>query len=622
MPSYNSLNQPNETRRTFNIFDNRYYVDLAALPQPSQPPPLLDPTPSASYFHWSGHMVENVQINYQSSIVDDLLIEPALFDTTPTPYPNEWPIGTILRLQNNFDSYKMILQDRCLNRDFPLAKVLEYKDGNINKIQWIGYPEIKIENWKVKYFEPANDVEIAEYNRVFEELNVLTQRPPIGKVLESLISRHPREMRAVVVCYGKDNKVVLKWTNRENRFMDGLSKWEYFRIADNQRGGFTPDPSNYCECESCHSEREISYTVIFNTPATRDNPPTAHRFCNIECVYEKGYLRCCLCNNYHINNTMHEKNEGTICNECYEQHIEECSECNMLYHQNNMRYNVSTLEWTCYRCNDIAERIIHDYSFKPTPKFNKMAWENTRYLGVELEVEHKSIMRDSFAKIVKKWLESHKTPDHKDKSDVIVKGKSLDKLVYFKNDGSLSNGIEIVFHPYTLKAFHLNFPVKEFLNFLSEQGADISSGKCGMHVHISKEKLTDLQLVKGKWLFFKCEQFLRKFSGRKSFNYCYFEEEPTNDPYRQEFGRHTAFNTASSLKTIEVRLFNATLEHKKFLANLQFSDVFVDYIQNGPGLAFLKLSGPHIVWQNFIDYAKRNGRYQVLTNYILHNAII
>ena len=636
MPSSTSSNNPffiypeinnNETlaqyaRRTFG--NSGYYGSLsgASLQQNAQPVPALPPVPSPASGHWSSIFEEVAAVeatrSRSSTFAEELLAQP-LFE--PRPIPEKWPIGTILRLQENFSSFHSIISEKNITREFPLIKVLGYSnEGKITKLQWIGCPQIINEKWKTAYFAPANDNEIQEYNRVSSELRTLTERPAIGVVIESLILGHPRGMRAVVLSHAAQDKILIKCTNEKYNFLNGTVHWDVFRIAENQKYSFDPDPSNYCQCENCQSTREISHTlaitnVVYGTTITQ-------RFCNNDCAYLKGYFKCPACGQWEYMDRSVMSSDGDVCVNCWEEYYNECCECGQHHHRNNITYSELTLEYTCYRCTERGSRIIHDYSFKPVPRFNKMAWENTRYLGIELEVEHKSIEREAFAKRLKKWLESNKSPDYKTKEGEIVKGKTLDKLIYFKHDGSLSNGIEIVFHPYTLKAFHLHFPLQSFLGFLRDQGADISSGKCGMHVHVSKERLTNEQLIKGKWLFFRCEPFLKKFSGRKFFNYCYFEKEPTSDPYHQEYGRHTAFNTASSLKTIEIRLFNATLEHKKFLANLQFSDVFVDYIQNGAGLPFLKNSSPHIVWQNFIDYAKRNGRYQVLTNYILQNAIV
>jgi hypothetical protein len=62
-----------------------------------------------------------------------------------------------------------------------------------------------------------------------------------------------------------------------------------------------------------------------------------------------------------------------------------------------------------------------------------MAWENTRYLGIELEVECQGD-RQTMAKRLKQWLEQQpKTADLKTKEGRIIPGKSLDKLVYMKN---------------------------------------------------------------------------------------------------------------------------------------------------------------------------------------------
>lgn len=519
-------------------------------------------------------------------------------ESTPQePSPTPWPIGTILRLKNNLIDFPLMCEQREIRQSYPLAKVMAYSSGGkISKLIWIGHVEKVDENFGLKYFQEANPFEIAHYEQAYRKLNTCQTKPNIGVVVQYLgKEKDLRNKQLLVIGHWRNNEIECEWMN-DSGIYDNMAKlpWSTVKICDNQDKSFVPDVTKYCHCQSCGSMREISTTQIIRESFL------IYTFCDTICARNNGYDRCACCALWSLSSLFLATSDGGICTICHANRYISCMECERvvnLTHQN---------DGTCISCQENRNKIIHDYLYKPTLRFNKMAWENTRYLGVELEVEHKIILKENFAKLIKEYLKINR----------------LDKLVYFKNDGSLSNGIEIVFHPFTLKSFHKNFPMKEFLDKIIMLGGDISSGKCGMHVHVSKEKLTNEQLIKGKWFFYKCAEFLKRYSGRKSFAYCYFEENPNSDPYAQKYGRHTAFNVAGSTNTVELRLFNSTLEYKKFLSNLQFADVFVDYIQHGCGISFLKLSSSHIIWQNFIDYMKKDGKYQVLSNYILQNAIV
>ena len=121
--------------------------------------------------------------------------------------------------------------------------------------------------------------------------------------------------------------------------------------------------------------------------------------------------------------------------------------------------------------------------------------------------------------------------------------------------------------------------------------------------------------------FYKCEPLIKKFSERQDYHYCEFDSHaPLRNPHEQDHGHYTVFNVDACPKTLEIRVCQATLDYTKFLANLQFADCVVGYIQRG-GNAFLRTKSCPQIWGDFIEYAKRSKQYQILTNYLLKHAI-
>lgn len=550
------------------------------------------------------------------AISDDLL--DGIVEVQELSKKPKWPVGTIVKWNYQIDGVKEhIYRTRKDLVDFPFVRITQYDSSlDVRSFIWAGEIEDERVDFSIRSFKKANKEECAEYEFRWAQLRPCTERPAIGTVLEYLGNNsNIKNKKCAVVSESKNNKVFVQWldTSRNNEVHD----FNLFRVASVQTGSFVPDTTKYCQCENCGSlRRKQSYTI-----AVKD-----HRYCNNDCAYEKGWVICSSCANWHkkeeINN---ETYDGLVCAMCFTARYRECQECNR-YHQMDYVYPNADGTHSCSVCLENFKRLIHDHGYKPNFQYQKMSWENTRYLGIELEVEVKgsSSNRSKMADMIKVFLSQQpKSMDYVNKEGKVIKGKTLDKLVYLKSDGSLNNGLEIVFHPFTLKSFHKNFPLKPFLTFLTEHGCEVRNN-CGLHVHVSKDRLTLLDLQKGKWFFYKCEKFLKQFSDRAHFDYCKFEPyAPHNDPFRQEYGHYSVLNTGSrSSPTLEVRLFNATLDYKKFLANIQFSDVFVDYIQNGAGIGFFRTKSKYEVWQDFIEYAKSQNRYQVFTNWILQNRIV
>lgn len=555
-----------------------------------------------------------------SSVFDstnDLSIDPRL-SYTGASIPNAvkestqsgpWPIGSIIKWNTKLPEIKDHLKSKGLSLTDPLLKIISYDSSNhIGDILFIGDIENQYYGHDIKYFLPATSSECQKYEEAHLNLKQCTSRPEIGTVLEYIGSASElKGKRGTVIAECRDKLIFFHWFNniRANEIID----FRKFRIAESQRYGFTPVPNAYCQCEFCGSRRPKEDNILkINLGKALLN------FCDNDCIILYGLKKCNHCSKWHNKNELQESSRGHVCIPCLSAFFHICSECNNIYRLTDLLQSDSSNDRICHNCHENSKKLIHDHSYKPIFSFQKMVWENTRYLGIELEIEiPENYSRSKIADRIKVWL----SQQPKTKS-----GKKINKLVYMKNDGSLNNGIEIVFHPFTLKAFHENFKLQPFLKFLQDNNAQISRN-CGMHVHVSKEKLTTNQLLRGKWFFHKCEQFLKKFSDRSKFDYCRFDSVVRDNPYEQEYGHYSVLNLGvENSKTLEVRIFNATLDYKKFLANLQFSDVFVDYIQNAPGLTFFKTASSHIIWQDFIDYAKRKNMYQILTSYILLNRIV
>lgn len=201
--------------------------------------------------------------------------------------------------------------------------------------------------------------------------------------------------------------------------------------------------------------------------------------------------------------------------------------------------------------------------------------------------------------------------------------KLLDKKAVCKRDGSLSDGgergFEIVTAPATLE-YHKKL-WKPFFDYAPTSGLVAQrTTTCGMHVHVSRPRLSWLQIGKIVQFIHEPEnrQFIESISGRPAGHYQdYLREkrlyvpvskpvewirnsaldpklqgeikymttkEPVTrqlySPRRDARSRYTAVNLQNP-HTVEFRLFKATLNPTTFFARLEFCDALVKYCAPG-----------------------------------------
>lgn len=205
---------------------------------------------------------------------------------------------------------------------------------------------------------------------------------------------------------------------------------------------------------------------------------------------------------------------------------------------------------------------IHNYSHRPSMKFHKINFENENapFLGIELEVERKNSNGLKHRQMA--GLIQH---DH----------------WYFKTDGSLTDGFEIVTHPMTfnyIKRYEKTFD--ESLKKLIENGYNsYDANTCGMHIHISKKCFNTWHLYRFLKFFVENKDFIIAISQRKIEKLKKWANiEDDNDSSliykaKKKEGnseRYVAINLKNS-QTIEIRIFRGTLNFNSYMKNIEFA---------------------------------------------------
>ena len=147
-----------------------------------------------------------------------------------------------------------------------------------------------------------------------------------------------------------------------------------------------------------------------------------------------------------------------------------------------------------------------------------------------------------------------------------------DRFLIAKEDGSLTNGFELVSHPATL-AYHRTSQWDKMLRATRA----VPRNTCGMHVHIDRSGLTHMQVAK-MFHFVNCHENDR-------FVYCVARRDDDYNTKGTAFsvsdvkrsrGRYVPLNL-NNTDTVEMRIFAATIDINEFLISLEFCEALVAF---------------------------------------------
>jgi hypothetical protein len=179
----------------------------------------------------------------------------------------------------------------------------------------------------------------------------------------------------------------------------------------------------------------------------------------------------------------------------------------------------------------------------------------TYYMGIEIETELR--------------METQTTSRMRRSMATASQVKS--NLFFYKRDGSLDeSGVEIVSFPFTysfLKQRGWREVSRVAESFVKSGFTSFASGKCGIHVHVSKHAIKN---VEGLKLFFYENQIkIKKIAQRRQDNNRYCQYEPGGDKYR-------AINTSPN-ETVEFRIFRGNLRPSRILKNIEFVAAVIEF---------------------------------------------
>ena len=298
-----------------------------------------------------------------------------------------------------------------------------------------------------------------------------------------------------------------------------------------------------------------------------------------------AWIICEACNEYEHRDSARWYCDELYCDPCYDGNVFECDDCGETYWSEH--------DCSAYDNDEGYSSYIHSYSYRPQTHF---FGTDKFHMGFELEVEARNTTRSEGAEIA-----------HTQFGD----------RAYLKEDGSLSDGFEIVTHPHTLDMYQTSFPW-DTLNKLQRVGMrSWNTRTCGLHVHVSRKAFhvkngmfTDIVKTQGHELrFMKLiydnQRMVERIAGRSNNSYATFSDKNklvSKVKYgTQENGRYSAINTENDA-TLEVRVFKGSLRKERVLSALEFVHSAVEYTRN------LKVTGKNnaLSWLQFTRYVAEN----------------
>lgn len=238
----------------------------------------------------------------------------------------------------------------------------------------------------------------------------------------------------------------------------------------------------------------------------------------------------------------------------------------------------------CQSCEDEREHESSDglYEYHGYPendwRFHHLPTETdpNLYFGVELETD--------------RYEDRHSCLKRLESSSINYKD-----FCYPSEDSSLSNGIEFVCQPATLKYHQTKFPWEQLTDIITRSGGKSHQTQtCGLHIHFSKEfygadktlndlnQLKTIYLVNHFWEEFavlarRKTGFARKYEGE-----C-FDKLPLEKIQGMRRGADNYYGHGNAVNitpdhTIELRLFKGTLKPETIKASIELADYIAHYV--------------------------------------------
>lgn len=306
----------------------------------------------------------------------------------------------------------------------------------------------------------------------------------------------------------------------------------------------------------------------------------------------QSYTVCDDCGTYYLYG--HTDGNQSLCRDCYDANYYTCRSCGYIYH--NDEYGQDGL---CAECAEEAEsRPLRQYHSNPSICFHG---KKGPFYGMELET-------DGYG-------------DNQENASERLYNESEENY-WLSHDSSLdSGGIEIVFQPRSIGSW---LSYRDTLNtlrktILEQGGRSYDANTCGVHIHRSRDDLTDLGVARLITAFIKLRYYIEKIAQRRNDEWASFDflERQTEEGNcklvyksmkegKYDIARHVALNLTNQ-KTIEFRIFKGTLAVDTLYGYLLFAHLITEWCKQAR-IVNLITHPKERLWSEFKEYLGTEGK--------------
>ena len=379
---------------------------------------------------------------------------------------------------------------------------------------------------------------------------------------------------------------------------------------------------SYYQCEDCGKVYPISEKIELEINSSK-------RIVCKRCS-ERNYTECRKCRTLvrrdSLNSIIYRKKDGSkeeihCCEKCIQKVAHKCDHCGSWFSKNIPFHD----EDVCDKCYYQRGGIIHQYSYKPKIKPQKAAAESDELLfGTELEIELKFNNRSSEYTDSDNNAWSISTTggdfnvDYK-RYIAFEIDNAIPGFFYQKSDGSINFGMEVVSHPATLEFWHSQEEkIENLFKFLRDEGCEgDAASTVGMHIHVTRNQMNRPHQNGFAAFVYSHKNKIEKLAGRKSNGYTKMipipkEVDSSNekDLERKIIDNHDRYSAVNwnNRQTVELRMFQSTLNTNRFLANIEFSHALYHYSKEHSVLECINDTS----WQSFCTFVDNKDEYKLL----------
>jgi hypothetical protein len=304
-------------------------------------------------------------------------------------------------------------------------------------------------------------------------------------------------------------------------------------------------------------------------------------------IEDGEYYSCADCGDYfHCDMTDYVEGHGTICQGCRDNgDYSFCEDCG------------ETIVGSCEIHSQGDTDGIRKFNFRPGQlNFRGKNSKKIPFIGFELEIEGENASLSSLVKIVREHFSEEE--------------------IFLKEDGSLTDGFEIVSHPATLEE-HKKLNYEPLLNSLKNEGArSHDTSTCGLHFHLDRREMDQNHRIRFGAFFALNKERFETLARRSSPNYAAFKNK--NLPlceFATSVTRYEAVNWKNE-NTVEVRIFRGTLKYSTFIASMELVHAVYEFTADAKSMNGTEFDSEKF-WERFISFvSKRSKKFSNLISYL------